>query len=58
VWWVLLFVGFATAGVVVLLLLTVRLWRQVRALGRTVAASSQRIADASAALEKTSAQRR
>ena len=39
------------AGLVVLALLAVRLFRQVKSLGRTVGGASSRISDAAAALE-------
>jgi len=45
--WVLLFVGLGVLGLGVLAALTVRLWRQVRQLGREVAAASDRLATAS-----------
>ena len=45
--WVLLYVGVGVIGLGVLAALAVRLWRQVRQLGREVAAASARIAAAS-----------
>jgi hypothetical protein len=45
--WVLFYVGIGVVGLAVLAALTVRLWRQVRQLGREVAAASARIAAAS-----------
>lgn len=44
--WVLLYVGIGVIGLGVLTGLTIRLWRQVRQLGREVAAASARIAAA------------
>lgn len=43
-WWVLFGVLLGAAGLVVLAVLTLRLWRQVRQLGREVAAAGARIA--------------
>ena len=57
-WWVLFYVGLGIAGIAVLLAFTVRLWRQVRTLGRTVSEASRKIGEASAALEQASAERR
>ena len=51
-WWVVGFVALGLASIGLLLALTIRLWRQVRAFGRAVAASSSRIADATAELER------
>ena len=45
-WWVLFGVLLGAAGIVVLGLLTLRLWRQVRQVGREVAAAGARIAAA------------
>lgn len=42
--WIVLWVGVAVLGLVVLGLLTWRLWRQVRQFGRDVAAAGSRIA--------------
>jgi len=50
--WVLLYVGIGAAGLGVLAALTVRLWRQVRQLGREVAAASARIAAAGDELQR------
>lgn len=50
--WVLLYVGIGVIGLGVLAGLTVRLWRQVRQLGREVAAASARIAAAGDELER------
>ena len=57
-WWVLFYVGLGIAGIAVLLAFTVRLWRQVRTLGRTVSEASRKIGEASAALEQASTERR
>jgi len=43
VWWVVLWVCIGVAGLVVLALLTLRLYRQVRQLGREVGAAAARI---------------
>jgi hypothetical protein len=43
VWWVILYVGLGVLSIVVLALLTLRLWRQVRQLGRDVAAAGERV---------------
>lgn len=48
--WILVDVAFAVAGLLVLALLAVRLYRQVRMFGRQVTAASERLADASARL--------
>ena len=48
----LLYVGIGAAGLGVLAALTVRLWRQVRQLGREVAAASARIAAAGDELQR------
>jgi hypothetical protein len=42
--WVAFYVAIAVLGLVVLALLALRLWRQVRDLGREVSAAGQRIA--------------
>lgn len=51
--WVLLFVGLGVLGLGILAALTVRLWRQVRQLGREVSAASSRLAAASDELQHT-----
>jgi len=50
--WVLLYVGVGVIGLGVLAALTVRLWRQVRQLGREVAAASARLAEAGDELQR------
>lgn len=50
--WVLLFVGLGVAGLGVLAALTVRLWRQVRQLGREVSAASAKLAAVSDELQR------
>jgi len=50
--WVLLFVVLGVAGLGVLAALTVRLWRQVRQLGREVSAASARLAAATEELQR------
>lgn len=55
--WLLLYVGLAVAGLAVLAGFAWRLWRQVRQLGRDVAAASNRIAQASAALAAAQGER-
>ena len=52
VWLVFLLVGVGVLGLVVLALFTLRLWRQVRQLGRDVAAAGDRVSRAAAALEQ------
>jgi len=56
-WWVLSGVLLGGAGLAVLGALTLRLWRQVRRLGREVAAASARINAASADLERAAPRR-
>jgi hypothetical protein len=51
-WWVLFGVLLGAAGIVVLGLLTLRLWRQVRQLGRDVAAAGARVAAANDELSR------
>jgi hypothetical protein len=58
VFWVVLFVPLGLASVAVVTLFTIRLWRSVRQFGRTVADAGDRIAAASAALDRASAGRR
>ena len=55
--WVLLYVGIGVIGLGVLAGLAVRLWRQVRQLGREVAAASARIAAASDELNQAAPRR-
>jgi len=55
--WVLLFVGLGVLGLGVLAALTVRLWRQVRQLGRDVGAASARLAAASDELARSAPHR-
>ena len=50
--WVLLFVTLGVVGLGILAALTVRLWRQVKALGREVSAASARIAAADEELQR------
>jgi hypothetical protein len=52
-WWVLMGVVLGAAGVGVLAALTVRLYRQVRRLGRDVAAAGARIAAVTDELQRT-----
>lgn len=42
------------AGLLILGLLSLRLWRQVKALGAEVASAGERLADAAAALDRVS----
>ena len=56
-WEVLAGVLLGVAGLAVLGLLTLRLWRQVRTLGREVAAAGERIAAASDALQNAAPRR-
>jgi hypothetical protein len=56
--WIFLYVGIAVAGLAVLAGLSVRLWRQVRQLGREVSAAGAKIAAASAALDQITAANR
>jgi hypothetical protein len=52
VWWILIAVVLAVAGLAILGAFTLRLWRQVRQLGRDVAAAGERIARASDDLQR------
>jgi ABC-type transporter Mla subunit MlaD len=54
---VVLFVAVGVVSVVVLGLLTLRLWRQVRRFGRDVTAAGERLARASEALERATPRR-
>jgi len=58
VWWALLYVAIGVVSIAVLGLLTLRLWRQVRQLGREVAAAGERVNQAMSEMEKMSASRR
>jgi hypothetical protein len=58
VWWVFLYVVLGVLSIVVLALLTLRLWRQVRQLGRDVAAAGERVNAAMSTLDQISAPRR
>jgi len=57
VFWVALFVPLGVVSLAVVAAVTLRLWRQVRAFGREVSAASERLAAASAALERASGSR-
>ena len=57
-WWVLLYVALGVLSIAGLALLTLRLWRQVRQLGRDVAAAGDRINAAMSEIEQFSATRR
>ena len=57
-WWVFLYVAVGVLSIVVLALLTLRLWRQVRQLGRDVAAAGERVNAVTSQLEQISAPRR
>jgi hypothetical protein len=52
--WIALYVGIALLGLLVLALLTVRLWRQVKEFGRAVSAAGQRLAAISDELARVS----
>ena len=56
-WWVLFGVLLGAAGIGVLAALTVRLYRQVRRLGRDVAAAGARIAAVTDELQRTAPRR-
>jgi hypothetical protein len=58
VWWVVLYVAVGVLSIAGLALLTLRLWRQVRQLGRDVAAAGERINRAMTEIDKVSATRR
>ena len=57
-WWVLLYVVLGVLSIAALGLLTLRLWRQVRQLGRDVSAAGDRINRAMSEIEQISATRR
>ena len=57
-WWVFLYVAVGVLSIVVLALLTLRLWREVRQLGRDVAAAGERVSAVTSQLEQISAPRR
>jgi hypothetical protein len=59
-WWVIGAVLLLVSGIGVLAAITVRLWRQVRQLGRDVAAAGERLARATDELQRVAppAQRR
>lgn len=52
-WWVLVGVLLGAAGIAVLATLTVRLYKQVRRLGRDVSAAGARLAAITAELQQT-----
>jgi hypothetical protein len=52
VWWVVLYVCLGVVSIAVLALLTLRLWRQVRQLGRDVAAAGDRISTTMGEIEQ------
>jgi hypothetical protein len=54
VFWVALFVPLGILSVAVIALFTLRLWRDVRQFGRTVSEAGDRIASATAALDRAS----
>jgi DNA anti-recombination protein RmuC len=56
--WVAFYVAIAVLGLVILGLLTFRLYRQVRQFARDVGAAGERIAAASANLDQLGAERR
>jgi len=58
VWWVVLYVVLGVLSIVVLALLTLRLWRQVRQLGRDVAAAGERVNAVMSELDQISPPRR
>jgi hypothetical protein len=58
VWWVLLYVVLGVLSIAALGLLTLRLWRQVRRLGRDVSAAGERINRAMTEIEQISTTRR
>jgi len=58
VWWVFLYVVLGVLSIVVLALLTLRLWRQVRQLGRDVAAAGERVNSVMSQIDQISPPRR
>jgi len=58
VWWVVLYVVLGVVSIVVLTLLTLRLWRQVRQLGRDVAAAGERVNAVMSEIDQISTPRR
>jgi hypothetical protein len=56
--WVLFYLGLVVIGLVVLALITVRLWRQVREFAREVSAAGEKIAAMTAELDQISATNR
>jgi hypothetical protein len=57
-WWVVLYVALGVLSIAVLAALTLRLWRQVRQLGREVSAAGERVAAATSELDRVAADRR
>jgi hypothetical protein len=57
-WWVVLYVALGVLSIAVLAGLTLRLWRQVRQLGREVSAAGERVAAATSELDRVAADRR
>ena len=57
-WWVVLYVVLGVLSIAGLALLTLRLWRQVKQLGRDVAAAGERINSAMSEMEQIPATRR
>ena len=57
-WWVVLYVALGVLSIVVLAALTVRLWRQVRRLGREIAVANDRLARVAGELEQITQPRR
>jgi hypothetical protein len=55
VWWAVLYVAIGVVSIAVLGALALRLWRQVRDLGRTVSAASDRLNTALNDLDRASA---
>lgn len=56
--WILLDVAIALVAIALLLMVLLRLWRQVKAFGRAAAAAGERVTTASAGLEAAQATRR
>lgn len=56
--WILLDAAIALAAIGMLLMVALRLWRQLKAFGRTAAAAGDRVGAASAGLEAAQAPRR